>query len=77
MISERQLEAYKLVYIERLSKREAAQRMGCSRQGIDNLLFCLKKNYPSAFPKKGKKSATKKKMLSYLSTMDYDIKIKF
>ena len=37
-ISAKQLRAYHLVYVDRLTQQEAAERMGCSVQNVSQLL---------------------------------------
>lgn len=51
-ITDRQIEAYKFVYIYDCKHEEAAQLMGCSRSNVTHLLLRLKKLKPHLFPPK-------------------------
>jgi len=49
-----QIEAYRLVYINDCSHREAAMLMTCCRSNVTRLLLRLKKTNPHLFLKNGK-----------------------
>ncbi len=49
-LTNRQIEAYKFVYIYDCSHSEAAMLMGCSRSNVTHLLLRLKKLKPHLFP---------------------------
>lgn len=51
----KQIEAYKLVYIQDFTQEEASVLLGCSRPNVTRLLIRLKKLRPELFPVKNRK----------------------
>lgn len=49
-----QIEAYRFVFINDCTHREAAMLMGCTRSNVSHLIKKLKKSNPHLFLKNGK-----------------------
>jgi DNA invertase Pin-like site-specific DNA recombinase len=66
----KQIEAYRIIYIEGKTENEAACKLNITRQAVNKLLLKLQNLRPDLF-------ATPPKILSYCKSMDYKVKMKF
>lgn len=73
-VTQRQIEAYRLVMMADFSQDEAAEIMGISQQRVSKLLRRLTQHYPHLF---GDEQKGRAKIVSYHSSMDSKIVRKF
>ena len=75
-LTDRQIEAYRLVYIHQQTQAQAGKLMGIKQAAVSRLLLRLKKNNPKIFTTKNLHT-TQKRPLPFNEARDSTAKIQF